>query len=199
MAKTLEVWLKAYHETFAEHGIIPDDQSITSNVFGDWNGAKKLGVKDLETFNSQLIARVDQGLKTVELYDGAKDILVDLKSRSKKIALLSSSLKEYIEPALERHGIKDCFDLIIDGNEVENHKPHPEVILKAIEILDVDKKSSVMVGDSKSDLGAAQAAGVDSVLFYPDSHEIFYAKDDLLVFHPTFVVGSFLELEEVLR
>lgn len=41
LAKTLDLWLEVYQQTFAEYNIFPEDKAIIQQVFGDWNGPKK--------------------------------------------------------------------------------------------------------------------------------------------------------------
>ncbi|MNF01730.1 Pyrophosphatase PpaX [compost metagenome] len=45
---------------------------------------------------------------------------------------------------------------------MENPKPHPEPVLTAIQRLNADPKTTLMVGDSPADLQSARAAGVRS-------------------------------------
>lgn len=198
LAKTLEVWLKAYKDTFAKYDIELSDQVIATQVFGDWRGAEKQGVQDLEGFNEQLMAKVNHDIKKVSLYDGVKDLLTSIKKTDRKIALLSSSVREFIEPALANHDLDGIFDVLLDGNDVEKHKPDPEVLNKAIKTLNANVSTTIMVGDSKSDLGAAKAANVDSMLFYPDSHKLFYDKNVLMSYKPTFVVSNFDDARKIL-
>ena len=167
-------------------------------MFGDWNGASKQGVNDIERFENLLQSKVNQELKEVDLYEGVKELLAELNKQGKKIVLVASSTRRYIEPAMKKHGIYEIFDLILDGNDVKNHKPDPEVILKAIELLKTDKDNTILMGDSKSDLGAAQAAQIDSILFYPESHKIYYDKDFLLRFNPNYVIKSIIEAQKLL-
>ena len=46
---------------------------------------------------------------------------------------------------LERIGIKDIFDVIVDGNDISNSKPDPEVFLKANERLGINKEKCLIV------------------------------------------------------
>lgn len=191
LAKTLEVWLHSYRHAFSVYEIEIDDKTIATHVFGDWSGAKKQGVEDLEGFNNLLMAEVNNNIKNVDLYSGVKKLLMSLKQENKQIALLSSSLKEFITPALYKHKIEKIFDFILDGNDVKKHKPDPEIIIKAMNRFDSHPETTIMIGDSKSDLGAANAAGIDSMLFYPHSHTLFYDKKVLLTYKPTYVVNDF--------
>jgi len=198
LANTLSVWLKAYHQTFAQFDLKLTDQEITTQVFGDWRGAEKFGVQDIQAFNKSLMTTVNQEIKQVDLYPGAKDLLLKLKQLNKPLALLTSSTKEFIKPALEKHSLTQVFDLILDSSDVSHHKPDPEIIHRAIKDLKAEKASSIMIGDSQSDLGAAQSAGIDSLLFYPDSHQIFYDKKTLLDLNPTHVISHFRQASSIL-
>ena len=68
---------------------------------------------------------------------------------------------------LEFFGIKDYFGVIIGSHDVTNTKPHPEPVLKAIELLEVRPEETMYIGDSGSDVESANAAGAISV-FYSD-------------------------------
>ena len=55
------------------------------------------------------------------------------------------------------------FEILIGREDVQNPKPHPEPINKAIEFLKVKKEDCWMIGDTRMDLIAAQSAGIKSV------------------------------------
>lgn len=74
--------------------------------------------------------------------------------------------------AVQRSRFTDCVlspyitDMVI-SEEVGHAKPHPAMIRKAMELAGVaDPRRAVVLGDSiTADIGAAAAAGVDSILF----------------------------------
>jgi phosphoglycolate phosphatase len=167
-------------------------------VFGDWSAAEKFGIQDSELFGTLLLKEVDRMLKQVPLYEGAEDTLIKLKDYGIEVGIVSSSLKEFIEPALRNHGIAGKFNLIIDGNDVKQHKPDPEAVFKALEILKLDPEDILIVGDSKSDIGAAKNAGIKSVLFYPQTHTLFYNKEILLTYNPDYVISQLADLIEIM-
>lgn len=51
-----------------------------------------------------------------------------------------------------------------------------------------------MVGDSSSDIIAAQNAGVDSVLFFPTEHAKFYDIKKLIALKPTHTIKDFRDI-----
>jgi beta-phosphoglucomutase-like phosphatase (HAD superfamily) len=54
LAKTLDIWLQAYKDTFAEYGVYPDEKYITHEVFVNWDGMTKL-VPDKEEYIKKLV------------------------------------------------------------------------------------------------------------------------------------------------
>jgi len=63
--------------------------------------------------------------------------------------------------ALELHGLDGYVDAIVGRDTVENHKPHPEPLLHAIDALGASPDRALFVGDSEGDAVAADRAGVD--------------------------------------
>lgn len=196
LAKTLEVWLNAYKTIYREYGVEPTDQEIAQH-FGDWKAPRHFGIEDVDGCVNKIVALANDKLHQVELYDGAKDLL-DSLSKSTKLALLSSSERKVLQWGLEHNGLQDVFDVVIAGDEVVNHKPHPEVIEKGMAALGATKDKTVMVGDSHKDLEAANNAGIDSVLVYPPNHKTFYDLNKLKSYEPTYFVSGFAELRTLL-
>jgi len=58
---------------------------------------------------------------------------------------------------------QDLFKVTITGDDVVDPKPHPEGILKAIEILGCSPQETLFVGDSNADIEAGKRAGVKTV------------------------------------
>lgn len=201
LAQTLKVWLDSYKEVFAEYGLQPSESDITSKVFGDWNGPLKVGLPQnkLDGYTQKLLQLVNSRLVHVELYPHVLEVIQELHNRGKKLAILSTSKRESIEPALKRYDLERYFEVILTAENVTNHKPDPEIIDKALHLLAGHKDQAVIIGDSKSDLGAAQNATIDSILFYPASHTLFYELDKLKDYHPTHVISDFKELLDVLE
>ncbi len=52
---------------------------------------------------------------------------------------------------------------MLDGGDVERHKPHPEPVLKALRALGVEAAAAVMVGDAPVDIEAGRSAGTATI------------------------------------
>ncbi len=195
LANTLEIWLEAYRQSMAKFGVHATDKEI-ANQFGNWNGPKNLGVSEADyTSCMDLMDRiVEEKLPHVHLYEGAKQLLEELKAAGKKLALLTSSRPQDIKKPLDNTGVRSYFEVILTADDVTSHKPHPEVIEKALKELGGEKAQAVMIGDSAKDIEAAKNAGVDSILVFPKQHEIFYDFDKLKAYGPTHIVSGFGDL-----
>lgn len=195
LAKTLPIWMAAFRHAFAQFSLAPSDAEIAAQ-FGNMVGHLDMGITqaDSEAYVAHLLDHVDQLLPGVDLYDGALDVLLALREEGVPTALVTTSRRRHLEEPLARHGIAERFDAIVTAEDVEQHKPHPEPVLRALEQLGVDADRAVMVGDTLNDLGAAAAAGTGSALMLHPEHEPYYDFSRLLTGNPTHVCGSFKEL-----
>lgn len=96
-----------------------------------------------------------------EILPGVLPVLHFLKDNNQKIALGSAS--KNARPILEKTGILSLFDAIVDGNDVSNAKPDPEVFLQAAKKLGVSNENAIVFEDSVAGIQAANIAGMISV------------------------------------
>jgi pyrophosphatase PpaX len=197
LAQTLDIWMTALEETFADYGLYPGRAVIAAN-FGDWDSPTRLGVSvsDRQAFHEAAGKRVDVALPSVELYPGATDLLVELHTTGVRLGLVTSSQPHHIHMAMQRHDLAVLFDAVVTIDDVTHHKPHAEPLELALSRLGAANTTAVMVGDSSKDLGAAVNAGLDSILLFPPEHQLIYDIETLRAFDPTHICESFPQLRE---
>ena len=129
----------------------------------EWTGAT---VSD-EEFQTLMVEKNEwylelvQGLGPQDALPGALNFLQTAYDQGVKIALGSASKNAPM--ILEKLGITPLFTAIIDGNNVVNGKPHPEVFLKGAEALGLEPSECVVFEDSIAGVQAAKAGGMSSV------------------------------------
>ena len=96
-----------------------------------------------------------------EILPGVMTVLKFLKEKNQPIALGSAS--KNARPILEKTGILGYFDAIVDGNDVVNAKPDPEVFLHAARLLNVGNEDSFVFEDSVAGVQAANIAKMTSI------------------------------------
>lgn len=197
LAKTLDIWLDACRVALENQGVHKTDEEIGSS-FGQFTRyMKEWGVPDIDRAIAEADVIAKKKLPDVDLYPDALIVLETLKKSGKKLALITTSPHENIAHLLKKHGLKETFDTIVAADDTTNHKPHPEPLEVALSSLGGSKSEAVMIGDSDKDLGAAQNAEIDSVLFYPDEHRKFYDLEKLKTLNPTYIVSDFKEVLEI--
>ena len=96
-----------------------------------------------------------------ELLPGALDALMELKRRGIRIAVASNSRNA--KPIIKQVGIEQYLDAIVDGHEIENSKPDPEVFLLAAKSVGVAPANCIVVEDAIAGLEAARRAGMKAL------------------------------------
>ncbi len=90
-----------------------------------------------------------------------KETLDKLRENNIKLAIGSSSKNTKL--ILKQIGLDDFFDAISDGTMIEYSKPHPEVFMKAAELLKLDCKKCLVVEDAEAGCISAKSASMDVV------------------------------------
>lgn len=94
-----------------------------------------------------------------DLTQEVKNTLEALRGKGLKLAIGSSSKNTPF--ILERLGLGDFFDAVADGNCITHSKPHPEVFLKAADMIGLEPSVCLVVEDAKAGVEAAVAGGFD--------------------------------------
>lgn len=93
---------------------------------------------------------------------GAKELLILLRRKKIKTALVTMSMRRMAEQVADSIGF-DAFDVIVAGDDVRHGKPHPEPYLRAAELLGVKPEDCVAFEDSLTGLRSAEAANTKAV------------------------------------
>jgi len=123
-------------------------------------------------------------------------VMSTLKTLKEKytLAIVTNKPFAFVSPILKGLEMDGLFELILGGDSLSEKKPHPMPLLHVCESLGVSVEDSVMVGDSKNDILAANACGMHSVgVTYGYNY-----GEDIGVHKPTVILDDFGELLEVL-
>jgi phosphoglycolate phosphatase len=124
------------------------------------------------------------------LFPGVREGLDYLKSQGYLLGCVTNKAARFTIPLLKDLGIHDEFGIVVSGDTLAVKKPDPQPLLHAAAHFDVAPAESLMVGDSKSDVAAARAAGFQIVcMSYGYNH-----GEDIRNYAPDAVVDSMAEL-----
>ena len=82
-----------------------------------------------------------------------------LKKDGYKLAVCSNAVKKSVHLMLEKSDILKYIELVLSNQDISNPKPHPEIYLRAFEMLGVNPKEAVIVEDAPHGIAAAKASG----------------------------------------
>ncbi|MGA8233267.1 MAG: HAD family hydrolase [Candidatus Acidiferrales bacterium] len=121
------------------------------------------------------------GLTT--LYDVTAPAMHILRTAGLRLAIASTKNRAHIEGILAHNGLRDCFEVIVGGNDVTLQKPEPEALELARTRLGTSVAETIYVGDSIVDAEAAFRAGLGfiAVLTGTTKGEEFAAFPSLLI------------------
>ena len=124
-------------------------------------------LRDMERKNAWYLDMVAQ-MSPADLFPGTLDFLRQAKENDMRIALGSASRNAGL--VLKKLNIEPWFDAVVDGNIVENGKPHPETFQKAATLLHLKPEECIVFEDAPSGIQAALAAGCIAIgIGNPDS------------------------------
>ena len=96
-----------------------------------------------------------------EILPGVEGFLELLRQNGIKIAIGSAS--KNAKTILERIGLIDKFDSIVDGTKITKAKPDPQVFTKAADEMNEKYENCVVFEDSQAGIDAALAAGMKAI------------------------------------
>jgi HAD superfamily hydrolase (TIGR01509 family) len=94
---------------------------------------------------------------------GARELVEELKERGHRVVLASSAKGEELEHYLDLVDVRELIDAATSSRDVEATKPHPDLVVRALQEVEAGPGGAVMVGDSIWDAEAARRAGVPTV------------------------------------
>jgi len=76
------------------------------------------------------------------------------------VGLATNAEPANVEFLIDEAGLRQCFRAVVDGHQVPNPKPHPDIYLRAAELLGVPPSRCIVFEDSFPGVEAARAAGM---------------------------------------
>jgi HAD superfamily hydrolase (TIGR01509 family) len=168
--------LASWQYEWRQHGLELDMRTFFADHGGDLTEqrydhlARAVGpVFDREASHARRTAYRDQLHAALGLSPGIAEWLNQARDLGIRLAVASSSPREWVARLLTRTGRLDRFELLACGDEVPSPKPDPGVYLLALRRLGLPAAQTVAVEDSPHGVAAAKAAGMRCVAI-PNQH-----------------------------
>ena len=103
------------------------------------------------------------GLQDEPLYPGMFKLLNDFKNHKEfNIGVATNKSRIALNNGLNKHNLNEIFDITLTMEEA-NPKPDPDMAIQAMSKLNIEKKSTIIVGDTINDIGLGVNAGINSI------------------------------------
>ncbi len=200
-------WQLTERAIFAELGIDLTDELLvqtrglrTEEMVAHWLARFPIDGKDPGALMEEYDQRMVETMKReVPLMEGARELIGMFREMGLPVALATCSTQDHIDAVMEKHRLRESFDLLVSAAVEMPGKPHPEVFLRTAAILKVDPTRCLVFEDSFYGVIAAKAARM-KVVAMPDRSEFdqerFGAADLKIRSLTDFTVETYNKLQE---
>jgi len=163
---SLESWIEIYREHGFEvplqkwHGDIGSDRGFEPV---DYLAALVGEGLDRAATQQRRDQRKNELIGALDLMEGVRDYIADARRMGLKLAIASSSSREWVLGHIERLRIHAFWDAVLTRDDVARTKPAPDLYVAAVKALDVHPSQAVALEDSPNGIAAAKEAGLRCV------------------------------------
>lgn len=161
------VWQNIYKEHGFELPVEEWEKTVGGYGVSDFDAAHHLsllsqGRLDPVSLKARYRLEADAIIHANPILPGVMDLIREAQAEGLKIAIGSSSPHSWVDSHTQRLDIHHHFDHIVCQDDVPpgKTKPHPDIYLKALEKLNVEKNEAVVFEDSPNGVLASKRAGV---------------------------------------
>lgn len=144
-----------------------------------------------ELFEEFLLIYAEDVASASHLYDGALDAMDALAEAGYALAVCTNKPILHTRLILEHFGIGGRFAAVAGRDSFPFHKPDPRHLTMTIETAKADKGRAVMIGDSRTDIATARAAGIPCICV-----PFGYTDVPIETLEPDLVIQHFAALPE---
>jgi pyrophosphatase PpaX len=131
----------------------------------------------------------------VEAYPYVVETLQQLKQAGFKLGIVTTKIRETAERGITVCGLDGLFDVVIGYDDINQPKPHPEPVLKALEALGSTPEEAIMVGDNYHDIESGQNAGAKAA----GVAWSIKGKQTLEAYKPEYMLEDMRDLLEIVK
>lgn len=124
-----------------------------------------------------------------EPFAGAESVLQQLQAAGYLMAVATGKGRRGLDRVLQSTGFLQYFVETRTADETQS-KPHPQMLLEIVDILEIDAQRTLMVGDTEYDLEMANAANIASLGVDYGVH----SRERLLACSPLACLSSIVDL-----
>ena len=175
--------LLAFQKTFAELDVPFPMEIYEASYSPNWYSTyRALGLPEELWQRADSLWLQHYGEETAPLIDGVSETLSALHAKGHRLGVVTSGSHSRVTREMERSTLHGLIDVMICNEHIENKKPHPEGLEKALARLDSTPAQSAYVGDAPEDIEMGRRGNVLTIGVrsnYPSSKRLMNAAPDI--------------------
>jgi phosphoglycolate phosphatase len=193
------MWMRrAALQMLEEAGLWRPSFSDQMSIYAMLNELRgSISSESLDEIKTRIYEKVEtiegEAAERAELMPGAREALNQLRQMKKKVVVVTNNGRLGADRTLEKLDLLGMFDAVVTRDDVDELKPDPRIIFKALNLASTKADEAIFVGDAIIDITAAKAASVRCVAIPTGP---FPAKR-LLQEEPDFIVSSLSDVPEL--
>lgn len=150
---------------------------------------EQLNIPNIKEAHAKWIAYFMELHPQIKLFTGIKEILSQLQELGIPMGIVTSKTRIQYDEDMALFGITPHFSHVICVEDTNNHKPHPEPMLKLLENSGIKASQAIYIGDTINDYQCANSAGVDFALALWGTYEKNTIPATHRLTHPTDILN----------
>ncbi|NJK96573.1 MAG: HAD family hydrolase [Bacteroidales bacterium] len=131
----------------------------------------KLDISNIDNVNNKWNSYLREYDSYIRLYPGISSTVRNLSENGIITGIVTSKTREEYEADFVPFGMHTYFNYVVCADDTQKHKPHPEPLLKALEMANISASLTLYIGDTIYDQQCSLAAKVDFGLALWGTHD----------------------------
>lgn len=110
---------------------------------------------------------------------GSRSYIRHLRSCGLSLALVTGTARHEVEEVMPL-SLRNFFDVIVTGDEVEHGKPHPEPFLRALKKLKIKPQEALVIENAPFGITSAKRAGLRCLALETSLPRVFLSQADMV-------------------
>ncbi len=124
---------------------------------------KKISEEEVRRLTEEYWTILKKKATSIKPFPGINQLIIKLKDNGFRLAIASSSNKQFVHAILNNSRLRSFFEVIITGDQVKKGKPNPDVFLLAAKRMMAQPEDCIVVEDAFAGLKAAKRAKMKAV------------------------------------
>lgn len=149
------------------HTDLPATVAASADPFDVFHHAATLGEQEARCVEAAFAAHEVEAISSATPTSGAHELIESWHESGRPLAIVSNNGAKAIDAYLHLHGLRASIDCVSarTSSDAAQLKPSPYLLHQATARLAVNPGESMFLGDSTSDIDAAQSAGIRCIGF----------------------------------